>query len=244
MIRRFIIILTGLTLTVYAEVENKHWCEDFVATGKEGDLPVGWQVKATMLGVNKTCFELKNKKEENQPASIGVLKIFADEATGALFCEPSKTVDLKKTPVLRWRWRVKAFPKGGDGRKSNKDDQAVVIYIGANDWMINKSIAYRWETETPLGQKGNSSYAGGTVKVKWFCLRNRKSGEDKWIIEERNIAKDFKDAYGFIPKKFVLSIGANSQNTKSESIAFVDYIKFLSLDKTKKLEIAVNSDNK
>jgi len=247
MIQKILFVsLVALTLNSFAEVKNKKWCEDFIAENKEGNLPEGWEINATKWGVNKTSFELKNTKEEKKAISclIGVLKVFADEATGALFCKPYKNVDLKKTPIIRWRWRVDTFPKGGDGRKSGSDDQAIAIYIGANDWMLKKSISYRWETETPKGYEGNTSYGGGAVKVKWFCLRNRKSGEDKWLIEERNIANDFKKAFGFVPKEFVLSIGANSQNTKSESLAYIDYIEFLPLDKAKILKIAAKSDKK
>lgn len=241
----FISLIT-LTLTSFAEVKKKKWRENFVAENKEGTLPSGWEINATKWGINKTLFELKHRTEDKKiiASAIGVLKIFANEATGALFCEPYKNVDLRETPVMRWRWRVNKFPKGGDVRKEGKDDQAIAIYIGASDWMVKKSISYRWETETPQGDAGDISYAGGAVKVKWFCLRNRKSGKDKWIIEERNIAKDFKKAFGFIPKEFALSIGANSQNTKSESLAFIDYIEFIPLEKTINLQIAAKSDKK
>lgn len=247
MIQKILFVgLTVLTLTSFAEVKNKKWCEDFVADKKEGDVPEGWAVKATKWGVNKTSFKLENKKVEKKAVSsfIGVLKVFADKATGALFCTPHKVVDLTKTPIIRWRWRVNTFPKGGDGRKNDCDDQAIAIYIGANDWMLKKSISYRWETETPQGYEGDCSYAGGAVKVKWFCLRNQETGKGKWVIEERNVAKDFKKAFGFVPKEFALSIGANSQNTKSESLAYIDYIQFLPLDKAKTLKVAAKSDKK
>lgn len=243
--RLIVLILTLLCMLSYGQSKKKIWREDFNVKKREGDLPTGWEVKATKWGVNKTCFELKHKPEGKKISSavMGVLKIFADEATGALFCAPSKLVDLSKTPILRWRWRVHSFPKGGDGRKQESDDQAIVIYVGANDWMVKKSIAYRWETETPKGDSGNISYAGGAVKVKWFCLRNRKSGKGKWIIEERNIAKDFKEAFGFIPKEFALSIGANSQHTKSESLAYIDFIEFVPEKKNAKIEVAAKSED-
>lgn len=64
------------------------------------------------------------------------------------------------------------------------------------------------------------------------------------MIEERNIAEDFKKAFGFIPKEFVLSVGANSQNTKSESLAFIDYIEFLPLDKAKGVKVAMKPEKK
>ena len=245
MIRKIVFIsLIALALNCFANEENKKWRENFVAEKKEGTLPNGWEIKATKWGVNETSFELKHRKYDPISTAIGVLKIFASKATGALFCEPYKSVDLTKTPILRWRWRVSTFPKGGDGRKDGKDDQAIAIYIGASDWMVKKSISYRWETETPKGFIGDLSYAGGAVKVKWFCLRNQKSGKDKWLIEERNIAKDFKKAFGFIPKEFALSIGANSQNTDSKSLAFIDYIEFLPLDKAKNLKIIDTPDKK
>lgn len=239
------IVLTALTLTAFAEVDKKKWRENFAAKDKENQLPAGWEINATKLGINKTSFKLEHKAEEIKKTSVtGVLKVAADQATGALFFELSKIVDLTKTPILRWRWRVNAFPKGGDGRKSHKDDQAITIYIGTSDWMLKKSIAYRWETETPKGHEGNVSYACGAVEVKWFCLRNRESGEGKWMIEERNIAEDFKKAFGFIPKDFVLSVGANSQHTKSESLAYIDYIEFLPIDDAKILKVAIRSQKK
>ena len=248
MIRKilFISLMFFIIASINAAEKGGKWREDFEVKDKEGALPDGWEVHGTIWGTNETCFELENQKENKAPVAsvLGVLKVFADKGTGALFCEVYKYVDLKKTPIMRWRWYVNKFPKGGDGRKSDSDDQAIAIYIGANDWMVKKSISYRWETETPKGLEGNVSYGGGTVKVKWFCLRNKKTGTGKWVTEERNIAKDFKKAFGFIPKEFILSIGANSQNTKSESLAFIDYIEFLPLDKGKDMKVAMKSDKK
>jgi len=248
MIRKilFITLTIFIAVGVKAAEKDKKWREDFDAKNKEGTLPSGWEIHGTIWGTNETCFELENQKDSKKPvaSALGVLKVFADKATGALFCEAYKYVDLKKTPIMRWRWHVTKFPKGGDGRKSDSDDQAIAIYIGANDWMVKKSISYRWETETPQGLEGSISYGGGTVKVKWFCLRNKNTGTDKWVTEERNIAKDFKKAFGFIPKEFVLSIGANSQNTKSKSLAFIDYIEFLPPDKEKSIKVAMKSDKK
>jgi hypothetical protein len=248
MIRKilFISLMVFVISVVNAGEKAKTWREDFEVGDRKGDLPAGWEVRGTIWGTNETSFELENKKDNKAPVDsvLGVLKVFADKATGALFCAAYKYVDLNKTPIMRWRWHVNKFPKGGDGRKSDCDDQAIAIYIGANDWMIKKSISYRWETETPQGLEGNSCYGGGAVKVKWFCLRNKKTGTGKWVTEERNIAMDFKKAYGFIPKKFVLSIGANSQNTHSKSLAFLDYIEFLPLDKEKDMKVAMKSDKK
>ena len=228
-------IVLSLSLSSFAKEPKAVWRENFHPTSGKNNLPPGWELKATQCGINKTSFKLGSK------TNLGFLKVFADKSTGALFCEPYKSVDLKKTPILRWRWRVNSFPKGGDGRKLHRDDQAIAIYVGASDWMLKKSIAYRWETDTPKGHEGLASYLGGVLKVKWFCVRNQASGKGKWVIEERNIAEDFKKAFGFIPETFVLSIGANSQHTKSESLAYIDYIEFVSLAKAKMIKLTMKN---
>ncbi len=159
------------------------------------------------------------------------LVVEANKASGGLVCNPSKIVDLNKTPVLRWRWRVKNLPAGADGRHPDKDDQAVAIYIGFKDWICKKSISYRYETETPAGETGRANYATGLLNVKWYCLRNKNDVTEKWYTEERNVAEDLKKTYGVVPKEFILSVCANSQYTKSHTIAELDYLEFIPEEK-------------
>ncbi|MFA7230486.1 MAG: DUF3047 domain-containing protein [Victivallaceae bacterium] len=201
------------------------WREDFDISDDcavQNIWPAGWALKATKLGVPKTTFYLMKDTADGD----GWLVVQSEKSTGGLLCNPSVKVDLKKTPILRWRWSVQQLPEGGDGRKAGKDDQAIGIYIGANDWLMKKTIAYRWETDTPVGTNGESSYAG-IVKVKWQCIRDKNSGIDVWYVEERNIAEDFKKAFGFIPAQFALTVSGNSQYTKSRTLAKIDYIEFV-----------------
>ncbi|MCP3968404.1 MAG: DUF3047 domain-containing protein [Lentisphaerae bacterium] len=223
--------------TVNAQMYS--WRENFNKQESDKNLPEGWAIKATVIGTPETSFRVKADGKEKS-----VLLVHADKATGGLMCNPSVKVDLSKTPILRWRWRVENLPKGGDSRKQKKDDQAIAIYVGANDWLRKKSLSYRYENETPKGSKGLASYGGGIIKVKWFCLRDKKSGTGKWYIEERNIAEDFKKAFGFIPKEFAISICANSQHTGSETKAMLDYIEFVSPDKATDAQLADNTKKK
>lgn len=201
------------------------WREDFNMSSDntmQNVWPDGWALKATKIGVPKTTFYLMKNEDDGD----GLLVVKSEKSTGGLLCNPSVKVDLKKTPILRWRWSVQQLPAGGDGRKAGKDDQAIGIYIGANDWLMKKTIAYRWETDTPVGTNGESSYSG-IVKVKWQCIRDKNSGVGVWYVEERNIAEDFKKAFGFIPAQFALTVSGNSQYTKSSTLAKIDYIEFV-----------------
>ena len=224
-------LLTGLIGSGLLMIGLVGWCSgagddsyriDFNKTetrdGKE--FPQGWAEKANKWGVPATQFYV-NKSQNGD-----VLVIDADRSTGAIMFDVYRYVDLNKTPVMRWRWRVNKLAPGADGRLSDKDDQALVLYVGFGS-MIRKSVAYRWETETPQGSNGQVNYAGGMVRVAWFCLNNKETPLGQWVVSERNIAEDLRRAYGEVPKEFVVSIGANSQYTKSHTLGEIDFIEFL-----------------
>ncbi len=205
---------------------NSAWSEQF-RSAQPADkgivLPQGWQVEGTKLGVPVTRTTIENDSASGRP----YLKIECKQSTGGIICNPSDKVDLTKTPILRWRWRVLSYPPGADGRVPAKDDQPIAIYVGSNGWLKKKSIAYRWETETPAGFEGTTSYAGGMLKVHFITLRDKNTKPGEWVTETRNLAQDFKKAYGEIPKEFALSIMANSQYTKSDTTAEIAFIEFL-----------------
>lgn len=154
-----------------------------------------------------------------------VLRMTADRASGALLV-PVEGVDLERTPILRWRWRVIEWPLDADGRRADRDDQAIGLYIASDGLFRRTSLAYRWETATPIGATGVVSYAGGLVRVHWIALRNRESGTD-FLVEERNVAADWRMLIGGAPPKaFAISISCNSQYTRSRAVAELDWLEF------------------
>ena len=184
------------------------------------DFPQGWEERGFRWGVPNTKFYVTKKGTEEY------LVVDADNATGAIMFDVYRFVDLSKTPIMRWRWRVHSLPPGADGRVPDKDDQALAVYVGFGN-LIRKSVAYRWETETPLGATGNVVYSGGLVQVAWQCVNNKATPTGQWVTLERNVAEDLKKIYGEVPKAFIVSVGGNSQYTKSHTIGEIDYIEFL-----------------
>jgi hypothetical protein len=174
--------------------------------------------------VPETNFSVVKRSGEN------VLKLKSVKSTGAFLCDVTGKVNLRKTPLLSWRWKAVTLPRGGDGREGGTDDQAVAIYIGTG--RVNyKAIGYRWETDTPKGVEETISYGFGRIKIKWFCLRNKTDDLGKWYVERRNIAKDFRKAFGYIPDKLAVSVAGNSQYSGTSAEAEVDWIEFLPLEK-------------
>lgn len=225
-----VIALTPLAVS-FADPKNDSiavgWSEDFTNSKGKGGVktPDEWVLKEK-LGTAAATFTVT----ENDGKTV--LSMTADKASGTLLRQ-IQNVDLKKFPVLRWRWRVLAFPKGGDGRDSAKDDQAIGVYVGTGKW-FQDSVAYRWETVTPVGAEGEVKYGGGMVKVKWYCLRNENNGVGTWFEESRNVAADFKKAYGYVPDSFAVSVVCNSQYTGTMAKAELEWMKFTLPEKNDK----------
>lgn len=199
--------------------EHIAWKEEFKIMGTLS-IPKGWEIQGKP-GTPKAIFSIKKE------GSDSFLNMKADDASASLVTFV-KGLNLEKTPILKWRWRVKTLPAGADGRVGSKDDQAIGIYVGTGSMLSKKSISYRWDTDTPDGTQGESTYGAGTIKVKWFTLRDKKDAEGgKWFTEERNCAEDFKKAWGFYPDKIYVSVSCNSQYTGTKASADLDWIKFV-----------------
>ncbi|MDX2166067.1 MAG: DUF3047 domain-containing protein [Deltaproteobacteria bacterium] len=208
---------TGLGLLVLlvasAAPATAPWREDFGAT------PPGWELR-TKPNTKVTQFRV----DPSGAAGSGVLVMEADDAS-ATFATQLEGIDLRRTPILRWRWRVLSLPTRADGRDAARDDQAVALYVSHGGILGQRSIAYRWDTETPVGSEGTATYVAGVVKVHWITLRNAQDGVDTWFTEERDVAADFQRAFGFVPDDPIIAVSSNSQYTQSRAVAELDWVE-------------------
>ena len=219
-----LVFLKGGPVPGDKEADNEviAWREDFKAGPGKGPFPVpdNWRLKKKP-GTPSAVFSIEKSKEDDD----SYLHMEADKASASLVTRIDG-ISLGKESFLKWRWKVEKLPEGADGRHKDKDDQAIGIYVGTGSLLNNKSVSYRWDTDTPKGAEGDCVYGAGTVKVKWITLRNKEdAGGGQWFIEERNVAEDFKDAWGFYPKNIYLSMSCNSQYTGTVAIADIDWVE-------------------
>src|SRR5262245_53684844 len=95
-----------------AAASGDGWREEFRT------MPKGWEVR-TVPGTDVTKF----RSDADGAYGAGVLVMEADDASATLATQ-LKTVNLRETPILRWRWRVLEYPRDADGRIAERDDQA------------------------------------------------------------------------------------------------------------------------
>lgn len=209
-------LVAALALVVASRVgAHQPWREEFRT------LPEGWEVR--------TVPRTKVAEFRADPAGAdgaGVLVLDADNAS-ATFATQIKKLDLARMPILRWRWRVLEFPRDADGRDAERDDQAIGIYVSYGGLLGQRSIAYRWETKTPVGTEGDATYGAGIVKVHWIAVRNEEDSAGEFRIEERNVAADFQRVFGFVPTDPIIAVSTNSQYTGSRALAELDWIELM-----------------
>lgn len=196
------------------------WRNDFM---DNQTLDKEWKFEGAKFMVPKTVF----KVDTDDTAIDGkVLLVESNQASGLMMAAP-QNVDLTKAPVMRWRWRV--LRPVVLTTEVEPDDQAIVVYFGDGTLLCQKSVAFRWEVNTEVGTSHLIKYAGGMMTVKSHCVRNKESPVNEWYVEEINVYKAYMEAYGQPPaNNFIISVGANSQYTKSSTRAQVDYIEFVS----------------
>jgi hypothetical protein len=173
----------------------------------------------------KTFKGKANFKIQETPQPMITLE---SRGTSFLLAREFRNFRMAEYPVLNFSWMVEKLPEGADLRKRSTDDQAAGLYVTLPSFpeFINfKSIGYVWETSAPLGSYDSK----GVGNIKYVVLRS--GTQDKmgtWVTEKRNYVEDFKKLWGINPgkRKVVISLAADSDNTKSSSRASFGKITF------------------
>jgi hypothetical protein len=166
-------------------------------------MPPGWELKVKS---GKAAFDVM------RDGDIPALRLKSVDSSFSLQGEVN--VDVKRYPILSWKWKVTQLPKGGDFRKSRTDDQAAQLFVA---FTKAKAIVYIWDTTAPQGlMESTSPVPFMTVKV--VVVRSGPAELGKWIAETRNVYEDFKKFYGDEPPVVKgMRFQINSQHTRTSA---------------------------
>lgn len=180
-----------------------------------------WKKRRTNLIVPESKFFVEHAAGARDGKA---LVVSCKKSSGVLMLSP-KELDLHKTPVMKWRWRIMR-PVVLKGVKE-PDDQAAGIYIADGTTLRQFSVSYRWELLRNPGSEKIIHYSGGAMTVNAICMRNRRTPVGVWVEEERDVMADFQKAFKRNTKSyFAIGIGGNSQHSKSNTRVEIDYIEF------------------
>ena len=130
-------------------------------------------------------------------------------------------VDLTRTPVLHWRWRVDRGPTGLDELSRDGDDYAARLYVVHRRGVLRKPFAinYVWSGSQPAGV----SWPNAWLPDHSIMLSVRGTGDENgvWYTESRNVRDDFRRLLGAdIDHIDVLVLMSDTDNQGGEAEAW------------------------
>lgn len=106
-------------------------------------------------------------------------------------------IDLTKTPIMHWSWRVDGVHPTLDDRTKAGDDYAVRIYVVSSEGSIlfwqAKAINYVWANSQSAGSTWTSPFTDNDIMVA--TQSGAPAKPDEWVHEVRNVREDFKKLF-------------------------------------------------
>ncbi len=132
---------------------------------------------------------------------------------------------------VRWRWRVLAFPKGGDDCNPEVGDAAAGVFATFKAGLKVMVIKYVWNSGGPANR--SCELANNLFFAKREVVLRSGGALDTWHTETVDPRRDFVRYYGGrledVPDMVGLAVLTDGDATKSPSEA--DYADFVLLDR-------------
>ncbi len=177
----------------------------------------------------------------------GVTVLRADAKASASGVMRAMRVDPAVTPMLKWRWKVTNILQTSDMRTKEGDDYPARVYV-MFDYPLEKlpfaertkirlaramhdphiptaTLCYVWDGKAPAGAMVESSY---TSRVRMVVVESGAERVNRWLDVQRNVAADFKAAFGEeAPPVTAIAIATDTDNTGESATAYYGDIYFI-----------------
>lgn len=239
---RHLVLLVGSIFSLQTQASNEVRLDHF--TKESVDVPSPWQVVQLDSKVLPTRYSVTRWDD-----------VLAIEATAehsmALLARPVE-VDLNRTPVLCWRWRVDAPLVKADMTTKEGDDYAARVYVSFampasalsfmtrvklklarsiyGDAVPDAAINYVWDNRYPVGTRKPNAY---TDRTRMIVAESGVANAGKWVVARHDVRQDMITEFGSEQAQLVqLSVASDTDNTGENAHAgFADF-KFIEKEST------------
>jgi hypothetical protein len=194
-----------------------------------------WQEVFLSSGLRPNTFRVR---AWDGAAAVEVLS----DASMSLLARPV-VMNMNATPVLCWRWRIKATISQADMRRKDGDDYAARVYVSfklpessmgfglraklalaraiyGKD-LPDAAINYVWDNLQPKGTERANAY---TDRAQMLVLRSGDADAGRWVWERRNVKQDVVRLFGEGARVVQLALTADTDNTlQSAQAGFADF---------------------
>jgi len=199
----------------------------------------GWEALKPAPKANDTQYTLVRENGQT------ILKAQAESAMSGLL--HVIRVDVQRYPLMRWRWKIEAPLKTSNMRTRAGDDYAARLYV-MFDYPSDKlpfgtragiklaeslygqkiptaALNYVWDNRQPIGTIQPNTY---TDRARMIVVRSGGERAGQWVTETRDLAADFRAAFGEEPPAVVaVALATDTDNTGESVTAWYGDIEFL-----------------
>ena len=139
----------------------------------------------------------KNKTDYRLIGKPGEMVLVAASRQSASGLVKRQRIDLHKTPILNWRWKIDSGLKPADERSKEGDDYAARVYVivdGGLFFWRTLALNYVWSASEARGNSWPNAFAGKNAMMQ--AVRDGNDIAERWYQEKRNVRNDFKRLHG------------------------------------------------
>ena len=106
------------------------------------------------------------------------------------------TVDLTRTPVLNWSWKIEAPYRDIDESTKAGDDFPVRVYVVVERGPLGlrtRAMNYVWASVKPAGARWPNPY---TSQAMMLAVDSGAAKAGAWVSHKRNVRDDLRAAFG------------------------------------------------
>ena len=203
-------------------------------------IPAPWALNLLPNVDNATRFDLVS--DENH---VTVLRAVSVAAAATL--THKLHADASANPWLSWRWKVSRMLDSANLEHQEGDDYAARIYV-LFDYPVEKlsladrvkislgqslygqelpaaALCYVWDNHHPTGLDAWSAYSN---RVRMIVVESGPQHAGHWRMEQRDVAADFRAAFGEEAPPIVgIALAADTDNTGENVTAWFGDVGFL-----------------
>lgn len=203
----------------------------FSAAAPGAKLPEGWR-SVGLRGVSRAEPALV------EDSGTTVLQLRTEAAAGSAVWRLD--ADPAATPILSWRWKVDRVVRDADLARKEGDDYAARVYVTFDvplaelplatrakiviarvlfgSELPSAALCYVWDNRHPIGSSAWNPYSD---RVRMVVLRNGAANVGEWVAEARDVAGDFRAAFGgSLPRVTGVAVSADTDQTGETATAW------------------------
>lgn len=213
-----------------------------ITQGSPAALPAAWRVAVLPASYGTPATGFDSMTLDGEPS----LRIQTERSYGSLVHDFRGPVP----GLLQWQWRLDKTLPDADIATRSGDDSALKVCVmfdqpladmplleraslqlaraASGEALPAATLCYLWDSRYPAGRSGANAYS---ARVRYIVLQGPDTPLGQWVTQQRDVTQDFRRLFGRespqLPPVIAVAVGADSDNTKGRSLAYLRRLQWL-----------------